>query len=59
MELEGLSWAWSPGLGKVLGVSGIPAIVLVDEEGMIRMERRGYREGEIQELGEVLRHLLE
>ena len=59
MKLEGLSWAWSPGLEKEFGVSGIPAIVLVDTEGVIRMERRGYKEGEIQELDEVLSRLLE
>ncbi len=59
MELAGLSWAWSPGLERVLGVSGIPAIVLVDEEGVILMERRGYKEGEILELDEVLPRLLE
>jgi thiol-disulfide isomerase/thioredoxin len=59
MGLETLSWAWSPGLEKVLGVGGIPAIVLVDEQGMIRMERRGYKEGKMQELDEVLPRLLE
>lgn len=59
MKVGGLSWAWAPGTEKVLGVSGIPAIVLVDEEGAIQMERRGYKEGEILELGEVLPRLLE
>ena len=59
MDVEGLSWAWAPGTEKVLGVSGIPAIVLVDEEGVIQMERRGYKEREILELNEVLSRLLE
>jgi len=59
MEVEDLPWAWSPGLEKVLGLSGIPATVLLDEEGVILMERRGYKEGETQELDEVLPRLLE
>jgi len=56
-NVAGLTFAWSPDLGKAMRVSNLPTTFVIGPDGVLRARYQGYTSDQIQELEDTVRQL--